>query len=74
MIAYEANTVMVIGNIIIWVVSFILWYYPKDDEDIEDKKEEETEVEKEEVITPIINPELSNAIDMPQEKEIEELI
>lgn len=74
MIAYEANTVMVIGNIIIWVVSFILWYYPKDDEDIDNKKEEETEVEKEEVITPIINPELSNAIDMPQEKEIEELI
>lgn len=74
MIAYEANTIMVIGNILIWVVSVILWYYPKDDEDKDDKKEEEIIVEKEEVITPIVNPELNAAIEINQEKEIEELI
>ena len=74
MIAYEANTIMVIGNILIWVVSVILWYYPKDDEDKDDKKEEEIIEEKEEVITPIVNPELNAAIEINQEKEIEELI
>lgn len=74
MIAYEANTIMVILNIIIWVVSFILWYYPKDEENHDDKKEEEIIVEKEEVITPIVNPELSQAIEVDQSNEIEELI
>ncbi|MDO4996722.1 MAG: type II CAAX endopeptidase family protein [Bacilli bacterium] len=74
MIAYEANTIMVIFNIIIWVVSFILWYYPKDKENNDDKKEEEIVVEQEEVITPIVNPELSNAIDMANNNEVEELI
>lgn len=72
--AYEQNTVMVISTLILWVIALILWYYPKDNEDKNDTEEKEVIKDDEQVITPIVNPELAKAVELPQEKEIEELI
>ena len=65
--AYEQNTVMVVATVIVWIISVVLWYFPKEKDNDNNANQDQLKIETPEIPVP------QQTIET-QQNEVEELI